>query len=327
MRDVYLASPPAPPAPVGPGRLARQGFRMTWTSWEGDVWDLTSSKSGLFMLQETVKGVGMPEVKRHTRTSPGLHGSRYRGWIAEERDVLWPLFSYHNGESQEWVEHDRKFWRSMRPDQTGVWRITQPSGHWRELTCRYESGGDGFDRDPAQYGWTKYGLSLVAENPFWEGEPIVRNFAQPTQRNFYGGGPLPGQAGYDASAAKATPFYISAASTTAKAIMHNPGDVPAWPIWRAYPTFDSVTFTVDGHRITYVDNGYIMGNRHLAIDTNPEDQRAIATLPAATDLMTYRLTEWDFVPIQPGESVEVGISMVGTGYVSCELRPQYLRAW
>lgn len=324
MRDVYVASPPAPPAPVGPGRLARQGFRMTWTSWEGDVWDLTSSKSGLFMLQESVKGVGMPEVKRHTRTSPGLHGSRYRGWLAEERDVLWPLFSYHDGESQEWVEHDRQFWRSMRPDKTGVWRVTQPSGHWRELVCRYESGGDGFDRDPAQYGWTKYGISLVAENPFWEGEPVIRNFAQPTQRNFYGGGPLPGQAGYDAAAAKATPFYISAASTTAKAIMHNPGDVPAWPIWTVTGPFSAFTLTIDGHDITVADGRAAQtGAGRYRIDTDPEDQRIMD----GDNPVTRYGTVLDFAPINPGDEVEVGISITGTGYATCELRPRYLRSW
>lgn len=108
--------------------------------------------------------------------------------------------------------------------------------------------------------------------------------------------------------------------------MHNPGDVPAWPIWTVHGPFTELTLTVDGHITTWpAASGAFPAGTGLVIDTNPEDQRVL-DMHSGNDFTRWMRVA-DFAPISAGDSVEVGIAMTGTGYVSCQLRPRYLRAW
>ena len=322
MRDLYLAEAPSTiPAPISELYSPWPGVTVTWRQGE-TAWDLNSPRSGVCLLQKGVRGLSMPPIKRRTSSFPGLHGSRFDSWIADEREAFWPLLVWNDESSQDWIKHDRAFWSTMHPDKTGTWRVAQPNGDYRELTLRYaEDGGHAFDRDPVRYGWATYGLTMVAEDPFWQGQQIKRAFGAATKRNFFGGGAIDGS-----NTSKGSPFYISAGSSMANSTIPNPGDVEAWPVWRVVGPFSAATVAVDGHQIRWPGAGTFANNNHvLRIDTRPEAQAAI--YEQTGEDFTWWLDRTDFAAIPPGESRRLDITLEGSGYVECSLTPRYMKAW
>lgn len=296
--------------PPAPGRLVAQGSTHTWTGWDGSVWDLSGLDSGV-SLGAGVRGLTMPPVQRFTSDSPGVHGSRWRGSRTQEREVFWPLRVFHAAGSQEWLDYDAAFWRTMHPDQTGVWTVTQPNGVARSLTLRcVDDGQQSFDTDPALLGWARYGVTLVAEQPYWEGEPVVRSWklTDPV--------PFLGPRGFG------PPFYISQGSTLSNASIDNAGDIDAWPVWTIYGPTDSVTVGVNGRTVSVpfaIPSGAV-----ITIDTRPTAQTA---LDGAGVEFTAQLGSFDFAPVPAGQAVPLSLAMVGNGYVEASLTPLHLRAW
>ena len=48
----------------------------------------------------------MPPYKRFTSESPSVAGSRFRGRVALEREVFWPIYIFSSQGSQAWVERE-----------------------------------------------------------------------------------------------------------------------------------------------------------------------------------------------------------------------------
>jgi hypothetical protein len=173
----------------------------------------------------------------HNRTvSPAVAGSYYRGTRVEDRSVFWPLYLFHDGTAQDWIAHNRRFWSALRPTETSVWRVVQPTSEARYLDVRYESGGDEpYEVDPAFSGWTLHGLGLVADKPYWRGDPITRDFDSPesTRSNF---GP-PGV------------LHIYAGSSFDTATITNPGDLAVRVTWVLRGPLDSAKVGVGNKTI------------------------------------------------------------------------------
>lgn len=308
MGGLFLAAPTFVPAPPqGPVWASSQ---HTWTDYTGAVWDISGRSSGVY-LRAGVRGMNMPPITRYTSKSPAVAGSRWRGSITEERDVFWPLHLFQRNGSQEWLDHDARFWDTLNPDRTGVWSVVQPNGTSRHLTLRFmDDGGQSFDTSPELFGWCSYGVNLIAEQPYWVGETISRTWGQvdnPT--NFFGG-----SAGYG------PPFYISSASTMANATIDNPGDVPAWPVWTIKAPFTSATVGVGGKSVQVP---FAMSEGSLRIDSNPAAQTAVDHLGVDRTAQLGQV-KWGDVPV--GVSTPVAVSMVGQGNITLELRPRYYRA-
>jgi len=172
----------APTAPVSPwGRTS-----MAWSGWDGSEWALTDPESGVFLTDSGVEGLGMPEHLAWVGESPATHGQYYRGFVVEPRQVFWPVYLYSDAGSDDWLERDRAFWRSLQPGMHGVWSVTTPRGGKRSLSCRFvDDGRHSFQYDPMHRGWASYGVSLIADNPFWTGEPVRRTWSQRDQVGFY----------------------------------------------------------------------------------------------------------------------------------------------
>ncbi|MGN8245232.1 hypothetical protein ACTHAM_002351 [Cellulomonas soli] len=332
MSPTVFAVPFIPPPPPLP---AFRGFGMTWTGWDGTVWDLTGGESegtGL-SLQSGVRGHDVPpKSRRFSSDSPALAGSRTRGFQVLDREVFWPLRVYSDASSQAWVEYDRAFWRTLQEDRPGVWTLIHPDGTRRTLRCAYaETDGSASDIDPSLVGWALYGINLVAEQPYWQGAPVVRRFAAAAAAPFIpeGGGP---------------PFAIGEESTLSTATITNPGDVPSWVTWWVTDT-DSLTIGVDGRAVVVPFE--VGPGRMLVIDTSPAARTAkeidappidlvtreaqeswvASQLPTATD-RTRELgpsTKWG--PVPAGGMVDVSIDMVGPGSVRASLVPLHRRAW
>lgn len=305
MTSFVFVAPYVPPAPPV---VPFQGYGSVWTGADGSVWNLADPDGGVFMTDGGVRGLGLPEYTRHTSTSPAVDGSRHRGSRAEERVVRWPIMVFKDSSSQEWVELDRAWWRSLDVDTPGVWTVTQPSGEFRSLSCRLVDDGDpSFDIDPVLAGWAVYGVNLVANDPYWYGPPISSE---------WGGGKVP------RSTFPILPLRIGASSTLGTVRMTNPGDVDAWPVWtiRGGPatTFD---LRVDGRSVA----GSLTLNEDdvLVIDTDPRRQSTFLNGTRVRGL----LTEANFAPIPAGRDRELEVDVSPAGSVTATIAPRYKRAW
>jgi hypothetical protein len=306
---VYLDIPAQPPISVENLWTACQ---HTWTGWDGTEWDLSHGSSGL-ALQSGVRGIRNPPIIRYSGKAAAVDGSLWRGSVTDERDVFWPLKVFTDGGSQAWIDHNQRFWKTLDESRQGTWSITQPSGVRRSLKVRYTGlDDDSDDIDPGLFGWCVYGIQMVAEQPFWQGDTIRRTFAPPPITNTFFGGSGGGGVG--------PPFYIGVGSSTDSASISNTGDVAVWPVWRVTGPTTSVTVGLAGHSIVFPMT--IPDGQWIEINTAPTSQ--VALDQDGTD-RTIQLGAVDFAEIPQGANVPLSISMTGTGSVSCTVVPLFKR--
>lgn len=295
----------APPPPVSPwGRAV-----MSWRGWDGSEWALSKPSRGVFLTGKGVEGLGMPGHQAWTSQSPAVHGQYYRGHVVDPRPVFWPIYLYSDTSSADWVKLDRAFWRSLQPGKHGTWTVATPGGGKRTLSCRLvDDGRHAFAMDPTFRGWAAYGVSLIADNPFWTGEPARRTWAQSNATDFYSGGTAP-------------VFNISSGSQLSTAKITNEGDLEAWPVWTIKGPLTSITVGVDGATVQW--NVALAAGDTLVIDTDPTIQSAWLNGIDVTD----QLGTADFAPIPAGLELPLSLTMAGTGSVEAAITPRYYRAW
>lgn len=290
-------------APAAPPWTSNQ---HTWVGWDGSEWDLSHGLSGL-SLMAGARGLLEPPIVRYSTKPGAINGSLHRGSIYDERDCFWPLKVFNGDGSQAWLAHNRAFWQTMDKDRPGSWVVTQPSGEKRTLSVRFNGlSEDALDDDLGLVARQLFGINLVAENPFWMGEPLVQTFNNAAPQSFYGGS---GGGGFG------PPYYLSAGVTIATATISNVGDVDVWPVW-----------TVRGPSTDAVVNGVgfpmdLTAGQWVRINTDPTDQ--VAVDHAGVD-RTAELTNFNnFAEIPRGQTVPLTITMSGAGSVSVEVTPAY----
>lgn len=302
----YIA-PPAPP-------VLWVGLDMKWIGWDGSEWSLTNPSDGTVMLPG-VRGMNMPPIIHHRAAHASLPGARWRGNSVDIREVFWPIQIYTNLGSQEWIEIDRAFWKTMDPTKTGTWVVVQPDGTTRSLKLRFvDDGTQTFEHDPTLEGWTNYGITMAAEQPYWEGSAISGLWQAGSQSPFFGGTGAPA-------------FTISPSNTLADATITNPGDVDSYVTWRVYGPVTSATVGVNGRNITIPFT--IAAGDVLEIDTSPSGQIALMGPlggPLTID-KTPDLGDIDFAPLPAREQSSLSLAMSGTGSVVATFTPLYYRAW
>jgi hypothetical protein len=297
---------------------------MTWSSdYTGGAVDLMDpSSDGLMLVQDGVRGLSMPPVQRWSSVSPALDGSRWRGFRVQEREVFWPLLVWSTEGTDAWVERDSQLWRMLRPEDQGTWTVATVQGGYRSLRLRIVDDGDHmFRRDPLKTGWTVYGIKLVAEQPYWEGEKQTVSWDNETLEPFFPG----------------PPFTISGSNSMDGAVLDNPGDVAAWPVWTVLGPCSSAEIGVGGRKITIPFA--VADDETLVIDTRPDAQTAIVSRETVVTTpeggfeqviedvdRTADLGAVEFASIPPGEAVELSLSAAG-GSVQAELTPLFYRAW
>jgi hypothetical protein len=309
-------------------------LQSIWTGGDGSRWVLSDPSHGVFLTQGGVEGLGMPKFDLYKTSSPARPGSRYRGSRAQDRDAFWPLYVYSDSSSAEWRERDRAFWATMDPDVAGVWTIIDTEGRSRSLRCRFSESDDTFERDPFQFGWQLYGITLTAEEPFWFGEPQYRSVVAETPVDFFGAG--------------APPFHISVGNTLANASIDNPGENDAPLLYVLDGPWDSGASVGVGTDAT-VYGAAIATGKSVVIDTHPglEGASLIDTPDAAafppgsqewldevsrrylvgTDVFTSLTSVALGVRVAPGESKPLAFTATGGGAIRTVLTPTYRRAW
>lgn len=297
------------------------GWHLTWTGWDGSIWDLTNPDSQVLLVNDgPIRGLSRPPFRRFTSSSPAVAGSRWRGYNTDEREVFLTILVWSDEGSIAFAEVDAAFNRTLRPDLPGTLALIAPDGTTRTLRCRYLDEDDGLVRDPTAYGWHVYGVRFIADDqPYWQGARIVRGFRQSADVPFFSN---PGD-GFVVN--------ISPGETIDTAAIDNPGDVPAYLTHRVHGPTTAVT--VRGTSFPFV----IADGKAIILETSPAGQAALeadVTTDGAGGLI-YTLTgvdksgslgSVDFSPLQPGEKVLVPMSMTGTGRVVTELTPSYFRA-
>lgn len=300
-----LASPGSTPS----GGLP-QGFSMSWTGWDGSTWSMSTRADGL-VVGPGVRGLGAPPVRHFRDESPAVDGARWRGVRTLSREVFWPLWVLHDAGAQDWVYRDRAFWATLDPEQPGQWTVTQPTGDYRTLACRFESGDDVSEIDPALIGWATYGVYLSADDPYWLGVPVTESWGS--------GGTVP----YFSTSGSV--YGRSPANLLGTATMSNRGDVDAFPVWTITAGVGGITTTTIGvgGRLIVVPIALTEG-QSITVDTRPAARTAIRE--NGTDV-TSSLGAVDFAPIPAGEAQSLSLSMTGTGTVSASITPRFRRAW
>lgn len=318
---MYGAAAPAPPLPVNPW----QGMNATWTGWDGSLWHLNDPSGGVFLELKGVEGLGKPSRTQWVQSSPSVPGQFFRGAIANARPIFWPLFVYSEDGTEDWISIDQAFWRTMHAEKYGTWTVTRGNGAARSLRCRFvDDGSHAFEMDPFQNGWAAYGVKLVADQPFWAGDPVVSAWRAATATDFFNG------------SAKAAPFNIASGSTLSTATMTNPGDEDAWPEWTIIG--DSSTASVGVGASQTVVPFTIPAGKAVVIDTDPTVQTAVMYdyTPAAGQVpavfanpadRTADLGASAFAPIPAGQDRALSISMTGGGSIQAKITPLYERAW
>ena len=304
---VFALPPAPPPAPYVPWIRSV----LEWIGWDGSVWNLSDWRSGVFAMYDGIEGLSRPT---HTDwiapMSPAMHGQQFNGFVVDPRKIFLPVFIYSDASSDAFQELDAAFWATMKPNRPGTLRFTSTAGT-REIRARFRSdGGHSYIRDPHKAGWARYGIELIADDPFWTSESISQSWAQQEGRDFFGG-----------PNSKAPMFYIGSGSQLASATISNPGDVDAWPIWTVTGPADGPRLGVGGRFVSAPFD--VLEGQTLMINTDPTEQTA--WLDGAD--VTHLLGEYSFAPIPPGEDRALGLSMSGAGSVHVMITPRHDRAW
>jgi hypothetical protein len=321
MGIVYGAPILPPPAPAS----AFHDLVMTWDGWDGSTWPLTDAARGVFLGIDGIEGLTKPQYTQWTQSSPSVAGQWFRGSVADPRKVFWPLEIYSDVSSEAWVDLEAKFWKTMRVGKYGTWKVTGPRNETRSLRCRFvDDGAKAFTYDPVQAAWAAYGVTLVADQPFWSGSPVSRSWQGSDPVDFFNGED------------KATPFRIGSASTLANARITNPGDEPAWPVWIIIGDSEAASVGI-GTSVVEVPFE-VPGGKALVIDQDPTVQTAVMYnyTPAAGSVpesftggvdRTSDLGAVAFAPIPAGQNVPVAIELTGGGIIRLSITPLYERAW
>ena len=320
----------APSAPSGALDLPT-GMSLRWVGPDGQVWDLCSRESGVYLMAGT-RGLGMPTGTRFRDSSPASHGSQHRGTIWGERSVFWPIKTWHADKGQAFIDRDRAFFDSLDPERPGRWYAGQPNGNERFLELRYEPStqDEGLDIIPSLTGWARYGIDLVADQPFWVGKPSVQSWEapRPLDPTFEPDGPHL--------------LNIGQGFTYENAAIDNLGDIESYPRWFVDgETFAGGWVGVGDLRVTLPFT--VPAGKCLVIESEPAHigatmydvvspgvkpfERVIGVDMVNPVKMSRELGQADFAAVPPGKSVPLSISFTGSGIVEAYLPSLYRRAW
>lgn len=321
MSTVLLAAPPPPPVPPVPPAPAASIWNRSQIRLEaedGDVWDLTDYTSGVFLVKGQFTGLHMPPFERRNSTSAAEHGSRRRSHRVTERPVVLPIFVYSDEGSEAWLERDAALWRALHPDKVCDLVFIPPGKRARRLHLSHVGNDQGYERDPIAFGWTPYVLDMVAEAPFWEGTPVVRQWDESLPVPFFGG---------TTGKLKGPPYHVSSAFRLGSATLDNPGDVEGYAVWTVEAIggdIESVTVGV-GNRLTTA-SFLIPEGESITIDPRP-GPRGKSVYDSRGRRRTNELSARNFTSIPAGQSVPLSLEIVGSGRVTATLVPRHYRAW
>jgi hypothetical protein len=163
-------------------------IEMTWTGWDGSVWDLRTGQVRL--TNDGVEGLSNLDFTIYTQDTALRDGQFMTGWKAAPRDVIMPVMLGPVESDLEWLTLERAWFKTMHPAKPGTLSITAPDGSARGPTLRFlDDGGKAYETDPSKRRMNVYAMRMVADDPWFIGPSFGRKFQAPKQTtDFYGGG-------------------------------------------------------------------------------------------------------------------------------------------
>lgn len=311
MTFVVYATPPAvAELPVSPWT----SLRHTWQGPDGSMWDLSDPAGGVFLLSSGIVGLHMPQFDQYVDEYANVDGGVYRGSRAQVRNPEWTLLIWDDGSTEAFKERYRALWSTLDPNRPGLWTVTDASsGESRSLMVRLRSSEEmSYDRDPLKAGWAIYSVTLLAEDPFWRGVPILSpTWGADDSINFTG----PSDSAPD--------YNVSASTSLSSAAMTNDGDVDAWPsytITGGTGGLTTVTIAAAGGTVGF---GAVAEGSVLRISTDPTNP----TMTLDGTDVAGDVDPWDPRAIPAGETSPLTITIVGHGTVQASFAPRYYRAF
>jgi hypothetical protein len=286
---------------------------VKWTGWDGSVWDLVEGPVRLMTGTEDL--FNMHEAEVAVRETSMRDGQTVTGWRMPARSGLLPVALGRAATELEWLELERAWWRTMRPNKVGSLELTAPDGSRRRIGLRFQNaGGMKFERDPSPGRLTVAPLRMVADDPWWLGDPFVRSFDKGTTPvNFFG------PTGFG------PPFFISGADTTDSATITNPGDADSWPTYVFEGPISQFSIAIGGQVLAgSID---VPVGAQLVIYTSQDRQIAWLMSGTSAEKVTNQLDSYGFARVPPGESVGLTISFAGTGSLTVTGDTRYYKGW
>lgn len=287
---------------------------IVWEGSDGSTWDLLRGPARASVAG--IKGLGKPDSDDQVSTTAGKDGQRFRSVRLKPRTVFVPI-RFKGDASTDVGGLQREFWRSLRIGRRGRFIVTHPDGQIRTLTARFSDDGNyAYKVNPYTVFTDAIGLTFVADDPWWYGEPVeVAYRLDPSGNvNFFGGGD-------PAVVNSGPPFYLSPSSGSQTYEISNPGDTDAWVTWGIGG--DAAAFSVGVGTHLVAASVTIPAGSLLEINTDPLAQTALLD---GVRVPFQNFTAVDFAPIPEGESQPLAISITGSGTVSARITPRYERA-
>lgn len=264
--------------------------------------------------------MGFPRTPSFVRETALLDGQLVTGWRAEPRRVFWPVVLIPSVDD-DWSQLQSRFWKGLRPNQYGLWTVTNtaPDGGSRSLRVRFVNDGDGvYTKDPSQRKFEVAGVELVADDPFWRGPQVSRTFqTAEDQLPFY-------------ATDSDRVFNLLSSSTTGSTSIENPGEVIAWPTIRI--DGPATAFAISkrsgigaGGTPNLSGDIEIAEGQWLIIDQRPTVQTAVL-YPDLVDV-TVELDRAMFFPVAPEASTDIEVELTGAGSLTVSFEPGYFRAF
>lgn len=298
----------APPVEETPPEVTSSQMTWTWSAdWLDRSWDLTDVSSSVVKLAGAT-GIGQVDSTHWWSDAPTVDGSHWEGLNTPRGSVFVPLLVQGDTFETFYAEHTA-FMRSLDPRREGTLRITRADGRWREIGCRYTSGGDmTADYDVTASLAATYGITWATADPYWRGEEVVARFA-----NSAGGPFFPGP-----------PFTITPGLNLQDPTIVNPGDLDAYPVWRIEGPFTAFSVGV-GDSLVEMTLTRSAG-QYVEIDMHP---RKLTIRDQAGVDRWDNVTEVSFSSIPSGQTtLTTNVTGAGTASaITLTFTPKYRRAW
>lgn len=290
------------PPYVPPVASVRDRVLFEWVGVDGSRWDLSN---GPVFLLPGVSGLEMPVPAHRHRVAAGFDGGTWQGMRIESREIGMPV-GIGILEWQEMVDVARRFRQSYNPSAEGTLIARLPDSRSRQIRLRYQEGGEGqWDKDPLFRGQAFYDLTMLADIPWWHGEPITRLYGNNPPPNIFPG----------------PPFNLASGFSLTNDKVSNPGELGAWPVWTVYGPFTGFTVGVGPSVATMTLTKPLGG--WVRIDTTPGRG---SIMDEAGNNQIGAMDDVTFVPIPPGDDIPLSLSVVGgttASYVELNFTPNY----
>lgn len=277
-------------------------LNLTLTGANGDT---IAFDNTTFTVMTGVKGFGIPATVLRISES-ALDGGVFRQSKRGVREIDLPVQTY--GVDRATTETALRRLANILNNTTGPATLTAvyDSGQSWSIPVYYAGGGETIFGENAGWTYANWMLTLQCPQPYW-----VSNTAQTfsvTQANT-GRGMLPKLAN------------LKLTSTTAigtVTINNSLGDVPSYPIWKAYGPMDSLTINNGSVGFTY--NAPITAGDIVTIDT----YAGTVTNAAGTNVYSNLASAPKFFTIPPGTSSAnvLGANVTAASQIACTYYPR-----